>query len=110
MSLIIYDLFGGRRDKVQRAVELVRSFEPPDKYYLAYSGGKDSIVVEAILRMAGVGYEIHEAPSVSKKGEMVLKEGMVFTIEPGVYIEGDLGIRIEDTVLLTATGCEVITI
>lgn len=58
----------------------------------------------------GVGYEIHEAPSVSKKGEMVLKEGMVFTIEPGVYIEGDLGIRIEDTVLLTATGCEVITI
>ena len=57
----------------------------------------------------GVGYEIHEAPSVSKKGEMVLKEGMVFTIEPGVYIEGDLGIRIEDTVLLTATGCEVLT-
>ena len=40
---------------------------------------------------------------------MVLKEGMVFTIEPGVYIEGDLGIRIEDTVLLTATGCEVLT-
>lgn len=59
MSLIVYDLFGEKRDKVQRAIDLVRSFEPPDKYYLAYSGGKDSIVVEAILRMAGVGYEIH---------------------------------------------------
>ena len=59
MSLIVYDLFGEKRDKVQRAVELVRGFEPPDKYYLAYSGGKDSIVVEAILRMAGVGYETH---------------------------------------------------
>ena len=59
MSLIIYDLFGEKRDKVQRAIDLVRSFEPPDKYYLAYSGGKDSIVVEAILRMAGVGYDIH---------------------------------------------------
>ena len=59
MSLIVYNLFGEKRDKVQRAIDLVRSFEPPDKYYLAYSGGKDSIVVEAILRMAGVGYEIH---------------------------------------------------
>ena len=59
MSLIVYDLLGERRDKVQRAIDLVRSFEPPDKYYLAYSGGKDSIVVEAILRMAGVGYDVH---------------------------------------------------
>ena len=57
----------------------------------------------------GVGYEIHEAPTVSQKGDMVLKEGMVFTIEPGVYIERDLGIRIEATVLLTASGCEVLT-
>ena len=59
MSLIVYDLFGEKRDKVRRTIDLVRSFEPPDKYYLAYSGGKDSIVVEAILRMAGVGYDIH---------------------------------------------------
>ena len=59
MGLIQYDLFGEKCDKVQRAIELVRSFEPPDKYYLAYSGGKDSIVIEAILRMAGVGYDVH---------------------------------------------------
>ena len=35
MSLIVYDLFGEKRDKVQRAVDLARSFEPPDKYFLA---------------------------------------------------------------------------
>ena len=55
LSLIVYDLFGEKRDKVQRAIDLVRGFEPPDKYYLAYSGGKDSIVVEAILCMAKGG-------------------------------------------------------
>lgn len=57
----------------------------------------------------GVGYEIHEAPTISKKCDTVLKEGMVFTIEPGVYVEGDFGIRIEDTVLLTTSGCEILT-
>ena len=57
----------------------------------------------------GVGYEIHESPAISRKCDMVLREGMVFTIEPGVYVEGDFGIRIEDTVLLTASGCEVLT-
>ena len=57
----------------------------------------------------GVGYEIHEAPAVSSRGDMVLKEGMVFTIEPGVYLEHDFGIRIEDMVLLTADGCELLT-
>ena len=57
----------------------------------------------------GVGYEIHEAPAVSLRGNMVLKEGMVFTIEPGVYLERDFGIRIEDMVLLTACGCELLT-
>ena len=57
----------------------------------------------------GVGYEIHEAPAISKKCDTVLREGMVFTIEPGVYVEGDFGIRVEDTVLLTASGCEILT-
>ena len=57
----------------------------------------------------GVGYEIHEAPAVSKRGDMVLREGMVFTIEPGVYLEGNLGVRIEDLVLLTGNGCEVLS-
>ena len=57
----------------------------------------------------GVGLEIHEAPAVSYRSKTVLKPGMVVTIEPGVYLEGDLGVRIEDLVFITETGCEVVS-
>jgi Xaa-Pro aminopeptidase len=57
----------------------------------------------------GVGYEIHEMPSASTRSENVLKPGMLVTIEPGVYLEGRLGVRIEDLVLITTTGCEVLS-
>ncbi len=48
----------------------------------------------------GVGLQIHEAPTLSPRGETVLEDGMVFSDEPGVYLAGKLGIRIEDTVTL----------
>jgi Xaa-Pro aminopeptidase len=57
----------------------------------------------------GVGIEIHEAPRVSKKDSTVLKPGMVITIEPGIYLNGQFGVRIEDTVLVTQKGSEVLT-
>ena len=57
----------------------------------------------------GVGYEIHEAPYASKKGDMLLKPGMLVTIEPGIYLEDNLGVRIEDLILITETGCEVLS-
>jgi len=57
----------------------------------------------------GVGLDIHEAPGVSHKSTHVLKEGMVITIEPGVYIPNKFGIRIEDMILVTKDGYEVLS-
>jgi len=57
----------------------------------------------------GVGLEIHEAPGVSSNDETVLKPGMVITVEPGVYLPGKFGVRIEDTLLITNKGKEVLT-
>ena len=57
----------------------------------------------------GVGLEIHESPRVAAGQREILQPGMVITIEPGVYFPGKWGVRIEDMVAVTASGCEVLT-
>ncbi len=57
----------------------------------------------------GIGLDIHEGPRLAKTSEVMLRPGMVVTVEPGVYFPGWGGVRIEDDVLVTKKGCEVLT-
>ena len=57
----------------------------------------------------GVGLEIHENPRLSVKSQAILEPGMIVTVEPGVYIPGKFGIRVEDMVLVNKEGCEVLS-
>jgi Xaa-Pro aminopeptidase len=57
----------------------------------------------------GVGIETHEMPRLSTKSREVLLENMVVTVEPGIYFDGKYGVRLEEMVLVTKNGCEVIS-
>ena len=57
----------------------------------------------------GVGLDVHEGPRLSKQGETALAAGMVVTVEPGVYVPGAVGVRIEDLAVVTADGAEVLS-
>jgi Xaa-Pro dipeptidase len=57
----------------------------------------------------GIGLLAHEDPYISQANTSLLKTGMVFTIEPGIYLPGRGGIRIEDNILINDTGCETLT-
>lgn len=56
----------------------------------------------------GIGLECHEPPDVSLASDIPLEVGMIFSVEPGIYLPGEFGVRIEDLVMVTEDGCEVL--
>ncbi|MCM8798638.1 MAG: Xaa-Pro peptidase family protein [Candidatus Omnitrophica bacterium] len=67
-----------------------------DKYFLHSTGH-------------GIGKEVHESPWIAQRSRIILKENMVFTIEPGIYVKGNYGMRVEDVVRVTSQGYEVLS-
>ena len=57
----------------------------------------------------GLGMEVHESPRLSKLSDDVLQPGMVVTVEPGIYLPGLGGVRIEDDIVITETGIRILT-
>lgn len=87
---------GAETGKVDQAARKVLAKEGLARYFTHSTGH-------------GVGLEIHETPKLSRGQRETLQPGMVVTIEPGVYVPGKGGVRIEDMVLVTERGCEVLT-
>ena len=84
---------GVRACDVDRAARAVLAREGLERYFVHGLGH-------------GVGLEVHEAPRLSARSEEVLRPGMVVTVEPGVYLPGEGGVRLEEMVLVTETGAE----
>ena len=57
----------------------------------------------------GIGLSGHEPPSIMQTNEMVLETGMAFSVEPGIYLQGEFGVRLEEIVVVTQDGCEVLS-
>ena len=103
-----------KNKKIQRAYDTVRKAHDHaiEKAHSGMKAKKIDALARKIIEKAGfgryfvhstghgVGLDIHEMPYISSKSETIIEDGMVYTIEPGIYIPGEFGIRIEDMVMM----------
>lgn len=116
-------LMGGAHEEIGRVYAVVK--EAHDRAIAAVRAGVSGREIDRIARDFieakgfgdhfphgtghGVGLDVHEAPRLAPTSDTVLQKGMVVTIEPGIYLPGQWGIRIEDMVLVEQDGCRVLT-
>jgi Xaa-Pro aminopeptidase len=105
----VYDIVKNAHDRAIDAVKAGASCKEIDRSARSYIDGKGFGSHFSHGTGHGVGLEVHEAPTVSQRSTDCLEEGMIITVEPGIYIPGKWGVRIEDTVLVERDGCEIIT-
>jgi len=138
-DLLLFDFgacYAGYRSDITRTVSVGRATEREREIYgivlranqsaiEAVRGGKAASDVDAVARTLiseagygdffghglghGIGLEVHEAPGLTPQNGNALEPGMVVTIEPGIYLPGFGGVRIEDDIVVSTDGCEVIT-
>jgi Xaa-Pro aminopeptidase len=96
----------------QRAIEAIRAGQPCSK---VVSAARDHIHEHGYGNNFdhglghGLGMEVHELPGLGRSGRKPLPVGAVVTVEPGIYIEGEFGVRIEDTIAVRKAGIENLT-
>ncbi len=98
----IYDLVLNNQEKVLNQIKEGSNIKTISKSVESDFELNGQVLIHALGH--GVGLDIHESPTLSSKNDSMLKENMVITDEPGIYIVGNFGIRIEDTVLVTKMG------
>ncbi len=104
------DLYNKLLDLQKKAIAMVKpgqSYDAIEAFVRAELGKLDKYFVHSLGHQLGI--EVHDAISKKNYRNLILKPGMVVTVEPGVYIKNKLGIRIEDDVVVTATGHAVLT-
>lgn len=112
--------FGGATDEQKKVYEIVKAANAAGK--AAVKPGVPLCEIDRAARSVieqagygpnflhrtghGLGLEVHEPPDVSSVSQTIAQPGMVFSVEPGVYLAGKFGVRVEDLVLVTEDGCE----
>ena len=105
----IYDIVLEAQDRSIKRIKPAESIAEIDKTARQYITQKGYGSFFGHNLGHGIGLDIHEEPHISKKETKTLKPGMVFTIEPAIYLPRKFGIRIEDMVLVNEKGCEVLS-